>query len=302
MTIVISNTDFLNGDVLDGQTTDNPIVFYKSFYQLADISSSNVSTTNPASNAWNPDTYSIWEGTGLSPGAPTLHQEYLVIENSTNQPFDYVAISGHNLSDIRFDGGDLTLIIESSTDGIIYNTIDNAAFITNVTTNDPAVFYFDSNTDDYIRVLIEADNVESVSAPRIAHVKAGEATVLQRREFQNVASGYLSKTLRRTQNMSDNGQYLGQVVLSTKREMSLNQSNNTPQFVRDEIFPFIAHTEGEAQISGGSSTTFFYAWRPTSYPKDILYAWTMDKITPSHQGGDSWGGRMEWSFNMEALT
>lgn len=312
MPIVVTNTDFLNGNLFTGQTLDNPVIFYESFYGALDISyDTNAGSTpppnpeNPPSNAWNPDTSSLWYGQGTSPGPLTLHEEYLIVDNINSATFNYMAIAGHNLSDILQDFDvSPTIIIspEISTDGIIWNPIDFGLFVQDPENNDPIVFYFDDQNAAYVRLNISCNDVTAVSAPFIAHLKVGKATPLQRREFSGVGSGYLSKHVRRTQNMSDNGQYLGQVVLSTKRQMSINQQNNTPQFVRDEIVPFIAHTEGEAQISGGSATSFFYSWRPTLYQDDVFYGWTMDNITPKHQGGDSFGGRMEWSVNMECLT
>ena len=310
MSIVITNTDFLNGNAVDGQTLDNPILCYSSFYSPEQITSTTntggvPSATNPPSNLWNPDTYSFWEGQGLSPGPLTLHEEYIEIDNINDDTFNYIALAGHNLSDILIDSdANATIIIspEVSSDGFVWSSIDFGLFVQDITTNDPIVFYFDDETANYVRIRICCDQVTAVNAPRIAHLKAGQATVLQRREFSGVASGNLYKVLRRTQSMSENGQYLGQIILSDKRSMSVNQKNNTPVFIRNNIKPFIDHTQGLPQIAGGSDTTFFYSWRPTSYPDDVLYGWTMDTITPQHQGGDSFGGRMDWSFEMECLS
>ncbi len=85
MTLVITNADFLSGDILAGQTVDNPIIFYQSFYTIADISSSNSlgggsSSSNPPLNLWNPDTSSLWFGNGTSPGPERLYEEYIIIE------------------------------------------------------------------------------------------------------------------------------------------------------------------------------------------------------------------------------
>ena len=133
MTILISNTDFLNGDVLDGQTTDNPIIFYKSSYQPGDITAQTPNLLFPAVNMWNPDTSSFFKGaTQPFPGNLT---ENITIENPENNTIDSIAIAGHNLGDIPF----FVTVRIFYFDGVINQLIDSAG----IASNDPLFFYFD---------------------------------------------------------------------------------------------------------------------------------------------------------------
>jgi len=300
MTLVITNTDFLAGDIYPDQTTDNPIIFYQSIYDIAGITATpDLNPDHPATNLWNPDTASTWWGE--TTGVPGDKTEFIDIHNINELTVNYISIASHNLSEV---GESVSIIAQSSPDGILYSSVQSGANVPVVEDNTPIVIYFSDITDEYFRILIDITSLGSPIAQNaiVGHVKIGQATVLQRRVFAGETSGSLYKNVRRTQNMSDNGEYLGQVVLSTKRTQAVSQENNTPAFVRDNIVDFISHTQGEATLIGTSASTFFYAWRPTSYPDDVVYGWTMDEITPAHQSGDSFGGRMNWSFNMECLT
>jgi hypothetical protein len=300
MSLKISNDDFLNGDVLAGQTTDNPIIFYNSICtpeQLTGITEN--FADNPAINLWSPETYNSWRGAGYS-GVSANYNDGIIFHNINEESINFMAIAGHNLADVVQSGTALFLYAESSSNGISYTNIDPTSFVI-PSDNSPIVFYFNDNSDEYFRLRMQTTTTSS-DTPYIAHFKAGNATVLQRREFSGVESGFITKDLRRSQNISDSGQYLGDVILSSKRMQQINQTNNTPVFVRNEVVSFISHTQGVAAYPGGSSTTFFYSWRPSKYPDDVLYGWTKDTIRPSHEAGDSFGGRMSWSLSMECLT
>ena len=300
MPVIISNDDFNNGNVLDGQTTDNPIIFYNSICTPEQITGITEDFPgNPAINLWNPETYNSWRGAGYS-GVSANYIDGILFHNVNEETINFMAIAGHNLADVVQSGSPLFLYAESSTDGVSYTTIDPTSFSI-PSDNSPIVFYFNENSDEYFRLRMQTTTTSS-DTPYIAHFKAGNVTVLQRRDFAGVESGSISKDLRRTQNISDNGQYLGEVILSSKRMGQINQTNNTPVFVRDEIVDFISHTQGDTVSPGGSPSTFFYAWRPNKYPEDVLYGWTRDTIRPSHEAGDSFGGRMSWSLSMECLT
>lgn len=292
--IYITNTAFLNGTIGAQYTTDNPIIFWNSVLDNSEFSATYENVTNrPASNMWNPSTASVWEGDSYS-GVSTTFTQYIFLENANDDDIDYIAIGKHNFG----DGGYEITLQESTDGGTIWTDISTTKTPTN---NDPFIEFFDSRDSGDFRIRIEKTDTD-VIAPIVAHVKAGLAFVLQRRIYDGHMPANLSREVRKTVNVSESGQYLGQVVMSSFHTASCQQENNTPAFARSDVVPFIAHVNGHDVNDTGAPATFFWAWRPTTYPDEIVYAWTSDNIKLENQSGDSSGGRMKWGFNMQAVV
>ena len=216
MTTVITNADFLAGNIYPDQTTDNPIVFFNSVLDSSEITTiPDTNLSNLAVNMWNPDTASTWVGVGHGPTSPSIYNEYIYLGNPNFEDVDCIAIAAHN-----FEETGVFIIPEVSTNGgSTYFEIDISLVLLEGTDSTPKLFYFDTLSESHFRIRIGKSNVSQVDAPIVGHVKMGRALVLQRREFSGVYSGSLSKNVKRTQSMSENGEYLGQVVLSTSRNM-----------------------------------------------------------------------------------
>ena len=292
--IYISNSLYISGGLGDDFNDNNPIIGYHSVLTPDDITAPTETSLRPAYNAWTPDTALVWEGFGAVafPGGVTVTQ-HLVLENSNNALIDYIGIARHN-----FGSAQLTYRIQYSDDGgTTWGDITTDAI---VGTDDAIMHYFDARTSGFFRIRITKTSTE-VPAPIVGHVKLGQALVLQRRMYVGHTPG-ITKNVKRQSYGSENGQYLGQVIQRSYRTTTIQQENNSPAFVRANILPFVNHVNGHVVVDGTAPSTFFFAWRPSDYPDEVLYGWTRDNIEPENQGGDKLGGRMSWSCNVEAIA
>jgi hypothetical protein len=73
---------------------------------------------------------------------------------------------------------------------------------------------------------------------------------------------------------SVNGNFLGRIVLGRKVATQVNLQNLTPDWYRTYMAPFVLAAE---------EIPFFFAWRPSSYPNEIGYAWLTSDPKPVNQ-------------------
>lgn len=298
MSIYISNSLYLSGGLGPDINSDNPIIGWQSVLLPENIQADEFVPGRLAVNMWNPDTSSLWEGVTVagSPSASTT--QYITLINADNAPIDYIGIARHNFGTVGY-----TYTIQHSTNG--------GGSWSNVTSpripaTDAAIMdYFDSRTSGMFRIKLEktlAGSPAIIAGPIIAHIKLGKALILQRRIYVGHKPGTIAKKVRKVTNGSESGQYLGAIITRSYHTSECQQQNNTPAFVRAYIKPFIDHVNGHLAENNTAPCTFFFAWRPTAYPEEIVYGWTQDNIEPENQGSDSMGGRMKWGFNMECIA
>lgn len=290
MSIYISNSLYLGGGLGADFNENNPIIGYHSILVPADFSASSPVAARPAANMWTPDTASVWEGNPYS-GVIANYEETIEISNSANRTVNYVGIAKHNFGD-----GGYTYVFQYSTDG--GSTWSDITTPRIVGRNDAIVDYFDDVTYALFRIKLTKTSAE-VIAPIIAHVKLGEALVLQRRIYVGHKPATMAKKVKKITNGSENGQYLGQEIVRSYYTSECSQSNNTPDFVRENIAPFIDHINGDVEVEGSAPASFFFAWRPGDYPDEVVYGWTDDNIEPENERTN---GMMKWSFSMEAVA
>lgn len=291
--IYISNSLYISLIQSSGDFNgNNPIIGYHSVLTPDDIRVVESTSQLPPQNMWTPDTSTVWIGQAYS-GAPSTVERIIYLDNPLLASVDYVGIARHNLGDTGWE-----YIVQSSVDGVVWADITAPKIIA---TNAAIISCFDPRTNPFFRIKLTTTASE-VTAPIIAHVKMGVALILQRRIFDGVEPPTLSPKVRRESLGSESGQYLGQIVTRKYHTASCQQENNTPEFVRTKIVPFINHINGDVVVNDTAQATFFFAWRPMSYPDEVIYAWTSDHITPQIQTGDSYGGLMKWGFNMEAIA
>lgn len=293
MSIYISNSLFLSQTLGSDFNANNPIIGYHSILTPSSITAPVSVSVRPAINAWSPDTSLVWEGEAYS-GASTTFTQYLHLANTGSESVDYIGIARHNFGSEAYE-----YTIQSSDDGGT-NWIDRST--PKIVSKDDAILeFFDARTSGIFRIKIEKTGTD-IAAPIIGHVKLGRALVLQRRIYTGHEPATLARNVKKTTYGSESGQYLGQVVHRSYYKTSLTQENNSPAFVRNSVVPFINHVNGHNVVSDTAPATFFFAWRPSDYPDEVIYGWTNDNIQPENQGGDSMGGRMKWGMSIEAIA
>jgi hypothetical protein len=187
------------------------------------------------------------------------------------------------------DGTSFFIVGAGSGDIHQYHIADDWVDITQdaIPENDNAIIrYFDNTNYAQYRLKLIPDE----TAPQVAHIKLGAALVLP----QSIYVGHSPVTLnRRTDivtNTSENGQFLGRIEKRRYLQTSVSMTHIEPDFYRDSVDPFVEHAE---------TGTFFFAWRPVGYPKEIGYGWTGGDVAPENQMPN---GMMQFSFNMKAVA
>lgn len=283
--IYISNALYLSQIDLSSNI-DKPLIGWRSILRPEDMSSA---FGDNAAIMWSPDTYTYWESDPVtaSEGNPELYIDFV---NPSNSPVDYAGMVGHN-----FYSAGLSYQWQHSFDGSTWlnltqlrNTIDDGAVMD----------YFDSTTAPNLRLYVAgAPGTEMVV--RIAHLRVGRILRLQRKMYVGISPFRLNKRVEKLVTVSDSGKYLGGVAKSTVNLYTINQLDNTPEFVREEIDDFLDHAEFlSPEWNNGPDGTFFAAWRPNEYPEEVLYCHPPESIQrPLNQRIN---GMVQWAISGEA--
>ena len=90
--------------------------------------------------------------------------------------------------------------------------------------------------------------------------------------------------------VSENGQYLGEIVVRETNSTSVNLKNLTPLWYRQSLDPFFA---------AKPRAPAFWAWRQTTYPDEVGYAWIEGNPRPVNQRSN---GMMEINWNFRGIV
>ena len=281
--IYISNALYLSALGTLGNLGKRPIIGWQSIITLANLSASSSNTEKPITNLWNPDTDKLWESDTLS----TDLTEYIYVDNATAETIDYFGIARHNLGTAGIE-----YTLQSSTDDTHWDDVTDPT----VPGDDRAIMhYFDARTDGYWRLKLVCTDTE----PTIAHMKLGQAMLLERPIFVGHEPETLSQRVKKQIHASESGQYTGQIVTRRYHQGMVKQENTTQSFIRNELVPFIKHVNNNGDDTDVAQGPFFFAWRPADWPLELIYGWTNDQIRPTNQ---SFNGLMEYSFKIEGIA
>ena len=294
MSLYLSNALYLGTTRNDpsGFMRGAPLVGYQSFIRPQDLSSPNTGGSMAA--AWSPDTYTFWRSVGYNSAGDISIS--LVMANPSASVINYVGIAGHNF--FQNDRGiPVAFTIEQSSNGATWTEV----YPPTIPTSGNAIFVvFDDIQPQYLRVRLlspPAPTGPQVTM-RVAHIRAGQVTRLQRRVYVGMRPFTLDKRATKVMSVSDGGKYLGSVVQSVVNAYELNQPDNNPAFVRTVVDPFLDHCDLIRTQGNGPMGTFFCAWRPLEYPNEVLYCHPPERIQrPTNQRPN---GMMEWSISGEA--
>lgn len=126
--------------------------------------------------------------------------------------------------------------------------------------------------------------------PQAASFYVGKLLVLPR----TIYVGHTPITLGRQTNVvagiSENGQFLGRVIVGSSRKNQLPIKNIRPDWYRSEFDPFVVAAQEDP---------FFFAWRPDTYPLEVGYSWLTGDPVPSNLLPN---GMMQVSLDMGAIS
>ena len=129
------------------------------------------------------------------------------------------------------------------------------------------MFLFDEQTVSSLTISCTAT---------IAHVKAGLTLDMQRSVYGGLSPIKLSRKTSVRPNLSETGQFLGSTVKRVGYGSSIDFQNLTADWYRSDFEPFVN--------SVPMASPFFIAWRPSSFPDEVVYAWATNDIQPTNSG------------------
>jgi hypothetical protein len=163
---------------------------------------------------------------------------------------------------------------------------------------DAATAGIPSHEDDRpIMVLTEAATsfrfrirVVGQTTPLIGVIKIGQAFEMMRPLYGGHAPINLSRATTIRPTTSERGQFLGRSIIREGARGSWSWNNLTAAWVRKYLDPF---------VESARLLPFFVLWRPSSFPGESSYVWTMTDQSPVNSGSKD---RMAFSLEADGLA
>ena len=248
-----------------GGVLDAPVMCFDNIVTPNNITSTSGLIDRPIGNVANPATAWVWEASSAVTQTITI--------TTDGREVDYVGIARHNLDQIG-----LTVTIKYN--GVI------VAPAQAVSDTQALLFLQNIATPTTIQIIITGATV----APRIGVLYVGKSLQLQR----GIGVGHTPITYgrnRKTINgVSENGQYLGEIVVSQVNSNQVNMQNLTPDWYRSMLDPYFA---------ASPRVPCFFAWKPSKYATEVGYVWVEGDPQPTNQRSN---GMMSVSWTFKGLA
>jgi len=241
------------------------IIGYKNNVTSSNISATSEDADYPASNMGN-------AGTGYKWVASSAANQTITIQNN-NRDVDYIGIARHNLNQsglyitVKYDG---VVVVPSS----IVRNAQAILLLTQLAS--PSV------------ITIEIEG--ATTAPSIAVLYAGTYIQMQRSIYVGHTPINYGRDRVTVNGVSENGQWLGEVVIRETNSTSVSLQNLTPLWYRETLDPF---------FSQSPRNPCFFAWRPEGYPDEVSYCWVDGNPRPSNQRSN---GMVQIDFNLKGVV
>ena len=251
---------------------NNPRLCWRNIVTPQILTATSSTDDSPVRNLANSSTAFGWEADDPSPAVPYPEQS-ITVETGGRQ-IDFIGFARHNIT------GEVKI-------SFIVGTDETTIFDFGEVPLDQAVlFLINPATPDAVKISIR----DNESAPRIAVLSIGVATVFQRRLYVGHTPVTYGRQLQTIGTISEGGQYLGEIIRRETRQTTIELTNLTAQFYRDEIDPFIAQRPRQAA---------FWAWRPGDYPDEVGYIWLRGNPQPINQRAN---GMMSVTLEVEGIA
>lgn len=222
------------------------------FLSGATVTASSETDGFPDDAPLNPLTYDRWKPASV----PATWE----IDAGTGVSCDFCGIAAHTMGT---NGNTVTL---QYYDGANWQDIDDAM----PADDNPMMFLFEAQTAQRWRLSITGG-----SAPYIGVVYIGTALAMQRAIYGGHAPGPLSRQTTILPNGTERGEWVGRTVLRRGVSASFEWKNLAAGWYRDNFDPFVA---------AAIDNPFFIAWRPETFPAEVMYASIDGGVSPSNQG------------------
>lgn len=247
MSVFISSNIVLNPSVSTPLT--HARIGWHSIVTVANVSGTAGLTDYPITSLANAATYEKYK--------PDAASATINIDAGNVADVDYLAMMQKNVSLVQIyyshDEIDYTLHYEYSSNG------KNA---------DMALF--EPISARYWRVVINGNNMV------VSAFKMGKALAMQRAIYSGHSPISLSLVTVNRPNLSQTGQLLGSSMIRKGYQTSFDWSNLKSAWYRGNFDLFVQ--------SNPSSNPFFIAWRPETFPDEVMYCIAKGNVQPSNTG------------------
>jgi hypothetical protein len=263
MSTVINSKGFVAS--IQAIDDDAGVIGYINYATPTTLSASSELVGSPASSMTNPSTAFRWIASGSGTQTITI--------NTASQEIDYIGIARHNLNqfgltvEIKYDG---TTVVQP----------------TSVSDNQAILFLQGVAAPSTVEIIISG----ATDAPSIAVLYIGKSIRLQRNIYVGHTPINYGRDRVAINGVSENGQYLGEIVVRETNSTQVSLQNLTPLWYRTTLDPFFALKP---------RVPCFWAWRPSTYEAEVGYAWVEGNPRPTNQRSN---GMMEISWNFRGIV
>lgn len=258
MTTVISSNLVLSSAIESGNAG---VMGFENIVTFDSITCTTETLESPCTNMANAATAYTWEAANTTTQTITIQ--------SDGREIDYIGLARHNLAQP-------SLVVSIKYNGI---TVSPAQA---VSSNQAILFLLNSASPTTIEIIIE----NATTAPRIAVLYIGKALRLERNIYVGHTPITYGRDRKSINGLSENGQFLGEIVVRQSNTTNVSLDNLTPEWYRNELDPFFAAVP---------RVPCFFAWRPEGYPTEVGYAWVEGESSMSNQRSNGMV-QCSWAF------
>jgi len=192
------------------------------------------------------------EFTYWSPGSSGVH--YLYFYSLVKTEVNYIALHGHSMSTL---GNVYIQVMYKTAPGAWTEVADKY-----VTDAGPIMLSFLP-----VRAKEWKIQITSPSNYRIAIAYIGRSMVMERGCWSGFTPPWMGRVAESITNVSESGSLLGRSFRRKGIKFSMDFTNISQVFIRDEWMPFVQSAE---------SLPFFVQWNSLDYPLDVAFCWVND--------------------------
>jgi hypothetical protein len=243
-------------------------LLYDNLGRAATISASTEAAGFPAQALAYPDTVAYW--------LPTALPAWVKWDFGSAISINAFGMAAHSLG-----LNNCTLQIQYSANDADWSNASDAHSIEH---DEAALLLFPAQSARYWRAYITGAGDE----PYIAVAYIGNPLVMPRPIYGGISPPNLSRVTEYTADESEGGQFVSQAIKRKGFIGRVSYKHLSASWYRDSFDPFVRHAR---------LYPYFYAWRPGSFPDEVIYARTIEDIHPSNMG---LRGLMEVNWTMKA--
>jgi hypothetical protein len=237
------------------------VLAYQNNVTFSTITATSSLPFRPITNAANPATAFVWEAASNADQTVTIDNGGAIV--------DYLGIARHNLNQIglqirvRFDG-------------------QTVIPFTSVTSAQAQLILFSEAAPNTVEIEIQGATDPVI----IGVIYLGISIRMERNIYVGHTPINYGRDRTSINGRSENGQYLGELVVNESLTTQVSLQNLTPQWYREVLDPFFALKP---------RVPCFWAWRPESYPDEVGYCWVEGDPRPTNQRANGMM-QIDWTF------